>query len=321
MNNSRVRRRAATCARRCAFTCSERPLPANASWLHSERYSTSSQWSTVLAVAKSGSSFSRDSSAQNGLRLGIALLANDADHLARRNRLARRHGKLGDQSGTMSRDLVLHLHRLDDAQDLARGHLVALRDLHGENGPLHRANDCVARRRVASTAAFTLSPPTGELGVRRLGDEDLHLVTTPVDLSADHPLEARRRRYTVRPRRYARCPMRQLLRQLLGPFRQLLRLDDAATGSALLEAGVLEERAVKAHQRGHAADLELLQGAKHAAARAIAVDVVDTELRDHRVVEAADLGAGLDAGVNPHARPSRLPVARDPPRRRQEALA
>ena len=47
-----------------------------------------------LAVANSGSSFSRDSSAQNGLALGIALLANHADHLPGRDRLTRRDRQL-----------------------------------------------------------------------------------------------------------------------------------------------------------------------------------------------------------------------------------
>ena len=49
------------------FTWSERPLPGSASRVQSPRYSTRNQLSIRLAVAASGSSFSREMSAQKAL--------------------------------------------------------------------------------------------------------------------------------------------------------------------------------------------------------------------------------------------------------------
>ena len=55
-------------------------------------------------------------------RTPLALLALDdrADRLADRDRLQRGDRELGDRSGAVGGHLVLHLHRLDDAHDLAR---------------------------------------------------------------------------------------------------------------------------------------------------------------------------------------------------------
>ena len=77
----------------------------------------------------------------------------------------------------------------------------------------------------------------------------------------------------------------------------------------------------KPEQRRQAADLELVERAQHPPPRVLAVDAVDDQLRDHRVVEAADLGAGDDARVDAHARPGRLAIGGDPPGRGQEAAA
>ena len=72
-------------------------------------------------------------------------------------------------------------------------------------------------------------------------------------------------------------------------------------------------------QRRRPLDHELLERAEHAPASVLAVDVVDDQLGDHRVVETGDLVARADAGVDAHAGPARLAVGRDPPRRREEA--
>ena len=50
----------------------------------------------------------------------ISLGRHDADHLAGRDRLAGGDRQLGDAAGAVRVHLVLHLHRLDDAEDLAR---------------------------------------------------------------------------------------------------------------------------------------------------------------------------------------------------------
>ena len=55
------------------------------------------------------------------------------------------------------------------------------------------------------------------------------------------------------------------------------------------EARVLEQRPVEAEQRRHAADPVLVERAEHPPPRVLAVDAVDAELRDQRVVEADDL--------------------------------
>jgi hypothetical protein len=109
------------------------------------------------------------------------------------------------------------------------------------------------------------------------------------------------------------------MRQLARALRKLLRLDDPVAGLAADEALVLEQRPVEADERRHAADLVLLERAEHAPPRVLAVDAVDDQLRDQRVVESDDLASFRHAGVDADTRPARLPVARDPPRARQEA--
>ena len=113
---------------------------------------------------------------------------------------------------------------------------------------------------------------------------------------------------------------RRLARELARSRCEELRLDEAVAGLAVDEAGVLEQRAVEADERSDAADLELAERAEHAAARGLAVRVVDDQLRDHRVVQRADLGARSDAGVDANAGAGRLAVDRDPARARQEAV-
>ena len=109
------------------------------------------------------------------------------------------------------------------------------------------------------------------------------------------------------------------MRQLFRALRQLLGLHDTVTGRACDEARMLEERPVEPDERLHARDLELHERTKHPAPCVLAIDVVHDELRHHRVVQRGDLGAGVHARVDAHARPCRRPVGRDPPRARQEA--
>jgi hypothetical protein len=110
------------------------------------------------------------------------------------------------------------------------------------------------------------------------------------------------------------------MRQLLCTLRELLGLDHAPARLSAGEAVVLEQRAVEADERRHSADLVLGQRAQHPTARMLAVDAVNAELRDQRVVEADHLAPLANAGVDSHPRPTRLPVARDPPGRRQKAF-
>src|SRR5262245_38682733 len=109
------------------------------------------------------------------------------------------------------------------------------------------------------------------------------------------------------------------MRQLIRTFRELWRLCRVPTRLAGREARMLEQRAVEPDESLHAADLVLADGAEHPAPRMVAVDSVRAELRYERVVEADDLAPAGHSRVDPDARPRRLPVARDPPRGREEA--
>src|SRR5687767_3685295 len=110
------------------------------------------------------------------------------------------------------------------------------------------------------------------------------------------------------------------MRQLLRTLRKLLRLDDPVARAAVDETGVLEQSPVEIEQRRYAFDPVLVERSKHPLPGVFPIDAVDAELRDQRVVETDDVPPRFDARVDPHARTRRLPVARDPPRRRQEAV-
>ena len=108
--------------------------------------------------------------------------------------------------------------------------------------------------------------------------------------------------------------------QLLRFLRELFRLDHPVAGLACDEAGAAKERLVEPDERLHALDLELVERTQHARAGPFAVGVPHAELRHQRVVEAGDLAALDDARVHAHAGPGGLPVARERPWRRQEAV-
>src|SRR6266566_10132061 len=93
----------------------------------------------------------------------ISLVRHDADDLARLDRLAGGDGQLAHGACAVRMHLVLHLHRLDDADDLARFDLVALRHLDGEDRSLHRADDRVAPRSRRSPPALALATASPKL--------------------------------------------------------------------------------------------------------------------------------------------------------------
>src|SRR2546423_5893326 len=110
------------------------------------------------------------------------------------------------------------------------------------------------------------------------------------------------------------------MRQLLGSLGKLVRFHDAMTGFSGDKAGMLEQRPVETKQRSDAADLVLVERAQHPPPRVLAVDAVDDQLRDQRVVQADDFASRPNPRVDPDARTSRLPVARDPPWAGQKAV-
>src|SRR5215211_133960 len=143
MKRSRERGRRNS-AFRCALTAGSSMLPGSGSGPQTPRYSSRIQLSIRLAVAASDSPFADETSAQRGLRL-VAILRDHADDLTGIDRLPGGDGEVGHDAGSVRCDLVLHLHRLDDADDLARLDFVAFFHLDREDGALHRARDRVAR--------------------------------------------------------------------------------------------------------------------------------------------------------------------------------
>src|SRR5262249_56085707 len=89
--------------------------------------------------------------------------------------------------------------------------------------------------------------------------------------------------------------------ELVGVVRDELGLDQPVTRLAGDEARMPEQRLVEPEQRLDAADLELTQRAEHATPRRLTIDVVDDQLCDQWVEEAADLRARPHAGVDAHA--------------------
>src|ERR1700759_4393859 len=85
--------------------------------------------------------------------------------------------------------LVLHLHRLDDADHLPLLDLVAVGDGHGQDGALHRGDDRVAAARAAAALSHSLLSPTRERAPRGLGLRDPNLEAPTVDLDRTHALD------------------------------------------------------------------------------------------------------------------------------------
>src|SRR5438270_7605943 len=110
------------------------------------------------------------------------------------------------------------------------------------------------------------------------------------------------------------------MRQLFSTFGKLFRFHDAVTRLPGDEARVLEQRPMETEQRRDAADLVLVKRTQHPPPGVLAVDAVNDELGDQRVVQADDLAARPNPRVDPDARTPRLAVARDPPWTGQKAV-
>ena len=63
--------------------------------------------------------------------------------------------------------LVLHLHRLDDADHLSGRDVLTFLDAHGEDGALHRTDDHVRAVSVARDCP-ALAPATRQFAITRL---------------------------------------------------------------------------------------------------------------------------------------------------------
>src|ERR687895_2904979 len=101
------------------------------------------------------------------------------------------------------------------------------------------------------------------------------------------------------------------MRQLLCTLRKLLGVDDPMTRPPVDETRIVQQGPVEAEQSLHALDPVLVERPEHPPPCVLAVDTVDAQLRDQRVVEPDDLAARVDTGIDANSRPRRLPVARD----------
>src|SRR5207248_3909108 len=107
--------------------------------------------------------------------------ADHADRLAARDGLAGRDRQLRHDACAMRVDLVLHLHRLDDAEELPRLDFVAVRDVDREDRALHRARHRVTPgRALRGLRAFAAAP--GQVRPRRLAVDDRYGEAAAFDL-------------------------------------------------------------------------------------------------------------------------------------------
>ena len=187
MKRSRECGSRASVSRRCSFSGSDRTLPPRMSLSQRPRYSTRSQVSMRLAVAVSDSP---ESSARPSEQSGLAVAANryasdHAEELAGLHGVAGRDREPAHRPVAVRADLVLHLHRLDHAEDdgppstsspsaTSTARTVPCIGLTTASVPR-----CRSRARLAVAAA------PGELGVRRLGLDQGHVEAAALDLDAD----------------------------------------------------------------------------------------------------------------------------------------
>ena len=193
--------------------------------------------------------------------------------------------------------LVLHLHRLDNADHLPASTASPSATFTSRTVPCIGLTTAPDAARAAGRRA--LASPAGELAVGGSGTSTFTSTRRPSTSATVDALDLR-----AGPARDAWSPRRQLLR----PSSELGRLDDPVARLPRAETRVREQRLVEADQGLHAADPILAERAQHAPDRVVAVGAAHDQLRDHRVVERRDLEPFGDAGVDAHARARRLAV-------------
>ena len=234
-----------------------------------------------------------------------------ADLIARVDRRALGDVELGHLAGDVGGDLVLHLHRLDHADQRPLLDLGPLLDGDPQHRALQRRGRAPARHRAGAGAvarALALRRPAAAAGPAAArggsrGADDLDGVQAAVDLDRVRALQRLLVLIVVRGRRGGR-----LRRQGLQP---LAVLGEVAAGLAVGPLLGRQDRLVEGDQRRQRLDPVLAQRPQHARGRLLAVDVPGDQLGDHRVVERGHLRAGLEPRVDPDARPGGLDVAGD----------
>src|SRR5690606_33251868 len=242
----------------------------------------------------------------------------DDDDVARADRLAGLDLDLLDGAGLVGGDVVLHLHRLEDAHGLALLDLVALVDQHLHDRALHRHGHLAAAgRRGRRPGGPARARAHGRAARRRrgrrlrLGHPDGDTEPAAVHLDVHVPADLRLApRVAVGGGRggldaaEVEAPLDPLGRVLAGP-----------------DVGVAQAGEVGRDGRGRADELELLQRPDRPVDRRLPVGAPADQLADEVVVELRDLVAGLVAAVPAHAEALRRAQPGDRPGRGEEATA
>ena len=202
---------------------------------------------------------------------------------------------LGDGAVLVGDDVVLHLHRLEDADDLTLGDGVAHCDLELEDGALHRRGDLAGARRDGGALG---ARPLAGLGKRAacgrrtdLVGRDEHLDGEPlaVDLDVDAALDLLDV-VVVAAAGAGDTADTGEIETVLDPLGGVL---------ALGEVVVFEDLDVGRDGGGRTLDDHLVEGAEHAGDGLVPVRRPDTELAHEVVVVLADLVAALVTAVPP----------------------
>ena len=220
--------------------------------------------------------------------------------------------KLRDDAAVRRAHLVLHLHRLDDAEHLTGLDRVAVGDGDGQHRSLHRRDDRVAARRRRLRARAPL---------RRRASSRHGCSGSSTRTSKRRPSTSTvRARSTVAPVRRAAPtgpePSSSAARAAsssdsTSPWHVSPRTKHSCESSALWKPSSVFGPSITNSSSARSIRR----------ARVLAVDAVHDQLRDHRVVDAGDLVARRDARVDAHARSRRLAIRGHETRRRQEARA
>jgi hypothetical protein len=134
---------------------------------------------TAFATGRSAPTSGRSSGLFPSARL------DDADHLTRLDGLPSRDREVGDDAVAVRADLVLHLHRLDDAEDLPGRHVVALGDRTSSTVPCIGLTTASRAAAEPCPAAARSPPAASEAGEGRFGHEHADVEAAAVELHGD----------------------------------------------------------------------------------------------------------------------------------------
>src|SRR5690606_11020522 len=232
-------------------------------------------------------------------------LLDAGEHCALLDRVTDGVGHVGDRAAAVGPDGVLHLHRLDDADDVPLLDLRPLLEqvlhhdsLHGR--PQHRLVRPALGNLLGAAGAAPRHGGGTVIDPRPAVDRDHNLTSVDVKLHVPRHLLRVRVGWCHRPSHLTR---HRLL--LTEGRRQIPLLLDR-------DRGVLRGRELRVRQRdlvegergADPFDEEVVEGTRHSCPGQVPVLGPDNELADHRVVFAWDLVPGI--GTHPLARSSAL---------------